>query len=652
MNHCQWADVFASLSDEAFFAIARNYLGPVKTPFHKPDIAGRLEKFFDRPEIQERIRDLLDAEDTRILSVVALAEHASKDFLQCIFHDTGLLALYKQLYNLQERLLLYESPESSYRLTPLAQSLHVSGYIGVGVLLGESTGVPKADIHSWYNDNFFTFALNFLLEDHLMFKKEGAWRKKTLEILQERFKGFFQDVEGKKRLMVAGRGFLAAGLINRSERGFKPDIEAWRELEKMPPEERRIIMLIRSAGGRSLPEKPLVRIARFFTECLIPGKSYPTEKLIRIIQIASNPPVSDSCARSILSNLLILGELGMGPEESMGRPIREKTENNRLITLSETGDISLYPGMPLMCDLALATQALKFDIVCEYRIDREHFTKALNEGLKTRDFLARLEQNLGHPLSNTVNTLIAEWEKTYRSISMHMAIVLQAEDPYRNIIEESGVLNAYKKPAPGIWLLNPLYQQEWSKALAELGIERFATMDNNLVSETSLKSVPKRDFPLLRLGQNISGFIDDEIRQAPALMDYQPILKFIASDKRVEALSAQEREIFFSRLQRRIILHPEQIQPKAWRYETMSAKGFDYQGKLRLAEAALCERNEWLDITLGDKDSIKTLTIAPKSIEKKEDGHYLQGFLFPDGKAVSCSMRKISLLKRIKLALF
>ena len=70
MSPTTWTDVFASLPDSGFFEVVRHYAGPVQTPFHKPDLISRMEAFFRRDEVIDRVFAFLDGDDVRILTIV------------------------------------------------------------------------------------------------------------------------------------------------------------------------------------------------------------------------------------------------------------------------------------------------------------------------------------------------------------------------------------------------------------------------------------------------------------------------------------------------------------------------------------------------------------------------------------------------------
>ncbi|RKX74268.1 MAG: hypothetical protein DRP49_06255, partial [Spirochaetes bacterium] len=118
------------------------------------------------------------------------------------------------------------------------------------------------------------------------------------------------------------------------------------------------------------------------------------------------------------------------------------------------------------------------------------------------------------------------------------------------------------------------------------------------------------------------------------------------------SLSPEEQEAFKERLDRRIIIVPEQIRKGSWRFEVMSAKGLDYRGKLRLIEAAISGRDERLAVTLAVGTSVETVLILPIKLEKDGNDHILVGLSLPEEEEIRYKIRKIGFLKRIKSSLF
>ncbi|MFW6228540.1 MAG: hypothetical protein ACOC2V_03690, partial [Alkalispirochaeta sp.] len=63
----EFAAYLLSLEDDSFFAVYRNYLGSVRTPYNKHEMIQRLTDFFSRPDTGAAVRDLLTREDLTVL---------------------------------------------------------------------------------------------------------------------------------------------------------------------------------------------------------------------------------------------------------------------------------------------------------------------------------------------------------------------------------------------------------------------------------------------------------------------------------------------------------------------------------------------------------------------------------------------------------
>lgn len=66
----QWKTIIVSLPDDDFFAIMRNYLGEIKTPFNKHILIDRLLAFLTREETVERIVTLISNDDAYLLTLI------------------------------------------------------------------------------------------------------------------------------------------------------------------------------------------------------------------------------------------------------------------------------------------------------------------------------------------------------------------------------------------------------------------------------------------------------------------------------------------------------------------------------------------------------------------------------------------------------
>ena len=443
MRQSDWASVFSSLPNTAFFEVVRHYLGPVSTPFHKPDLIAKLTAFLKRDDVIRRSLDFIDEEDAQVLSCIDLYPHPTEKTLKCVLPNIRPLALQEKLINLEERLLIikeWKSGDSFFSLTPLGIEAWRSGILGPGVILGKPLGLIKRSIEPWYDDNFLNSALSFLLESHPLFRIEGGWRKKTLKLLKQRFPGLFHDHLGEERLLLAGRGIIETGLAEREAGRLEAALKAWRDMEGLSRDKRRIVMIAGAIQERGLSRYIAIQIARTFTECLPAGKVYALDKMTSLLQIivGGQYPMSPKAALRILSHLVLLGELVPGKGTGLGRPQPRQPAGDRCLDITPAGDIICHPGLPLFCDLALSAEPVSNDIVTSYRLEKNRFIGGLNTGIDTQSLVRQIEEHSGQPLPGNIATLLSEWETEFRAVSFRFAVVLQAKGRHRKLLEETG----------------------------------------------------------------------------------------------------------------------------------------------------------------------------------------------------------------------
>ena len=662
MKSASWEEVLEALPDPAFFEVVRHYLGPVRTPFHKPELSIRMEEFFSRESVLERAMDYIGPEDARMLTLVAFHGRPSETNLRELSRHLGLPAFREKLLNLEERLLIIRTEASgqrSYALTPLGTKALDAGLLGPGTLAGPGEKGKAPESVPWFGDNFLNTALAVLSEGIPLFKKEGGWRKKALEILAERFPSLFRDGRGEDRLLMAGRGLLSAGLIERKGDVMAPIPDAWREMEGRSAENRLALIRARAAAGRGVPAESAVAGIRLITEFLPEGRFYAAEALADLFRLAvgSEASYSPMGARRVIFHLELMGELVSDGKGKFARPGKaELAAGGPKMTMTPVGDITLSPGMPLFCDLALSAEPISSDIVAVFRMDKGRFMAGLDRGIRPERLFGRIESATGRPVPENVLTLAREWQAEYESTALSLAAVFTAEGIARQIIAETGVLEPYclSSPAEGVWILDPSEENGWREALATIGIERIPPLRTPSGGSLGPERPPIDDVPaaLSWNGDFAEPALARHSWEKKEEADIGGILDGLRRRAEAADLSDEDRETFEERLLRRIILVPEQIRAGAWRYEVMSAKGLDYRGKIRLAEAAIAARNDRLEVTHAAGNEVRTDLVIPGRLEKDGDDHVLTGVLLPDETEVRIKMRKIGFLKRVRISLF
>jgi len=665
MNKVTWPEVFSALPDTGFFEVVRHYLGPVSTPFHKPDLIRQMEVFFAREDVSRRVLEYINPEDALFLTFIGFHRQPTEESLLRMIPEVRYVALREELLNLEERLLIWSRSEGKsryYALTPLGESVRDSGILGPGAVIGDGEETDNAKVRPWFDDNFLNAALAFLNEKMPLFRKEGGWRKKTLEILVERFPVLFHDDRGEERLILAGRALIAAGLATRRDERLEPRMESWKELESEKPQDRLALVKARAAAGRSLPVSIAIEAIRLVTECLPAGRSYSREKLASLFQLGTGglSPLSPAGARRMISHLELMGELSV---TGNGLLCRSTMENNEaveseapLLSITAVGDITLKPGMPLFCDLALSAEPVKVDVVTTFRMNKERFLNGLDTGISPEHLFRGMETYSGHPVPPNLQTLASEWENDYRTVTMKLGVVFRAEGIKRQVIDETGALEpyAYAHPGEGIWLLDPSEESQWRAALNGIGIDRLPPLLTAAGMQSRGIGDQKETLPPFLSWNRDSreSLLCTCCWDSPREHDVSELMVSLNKAAESVSLSHEEQEAFRERLERRIIIVPEQIRKGSWRYEVMSAKGLDYRGKLRLVEAAMSGRDERLAVTLAVGSSIETVMVLPKKLEKEGDDHILVGLSLPEEEEIRYKIRKIGFLKRIKSSLF
>lgn len=662
MIRSEWTEVFASMSDSAFFELVRHYLGPVSTPFHKPDLINGMEEFFGNPAVFQRLLEFIDSDDAFLLTYIAFCGEATDEQLSRMIPDMSPVILRERLLNLEERLLAWSRPGQRgrvYELTPAGRQVKDAGFLGPGAVIGTGSEAVSPKGVGWFDDNFLTSALAFLNEGIPLFRKEGGWRKKTLETLKCRFPTLFRDSRGEDRLILAGRALISAGLAVRRDEVLEPQIQSWRDLESMKDSHRRALMTARAAAGRSIPSDVAIPAVRLMTEYLPINRSWEPDQLARLFQLSvGTTPLSIGGARRIIAHLELMGFL---VSDGSGKLCRCEIENHltqskNLLNITPVGDISLKPDMSLFCDLALTAEPVSHDVVTTFRWTKDRFLAGLDNGISPKKFFDVLEEKSGRAIPENIQILAAEWETEYNTMSLKMGVVLQATGLRREIIEKTGVLEpfAHSRPADGIWLLDPADEDRWREALSDVGIDRIPPVVTPSGRPSTSIQIGNTDHPPylpwngIVETPEIGHFSWDKVQK----VDIKPVIDELAKHANTVNLNQQEYVTFQERLDRRVILVPEQIRKGAWRYEVMSAKGLDYRGKLRLAEAAINGRDDRVEVTLAVGNDIVTRLMLPDHLEKDGKDHVLVGLSLPEEEEMRIKIRKIGFMKRIKASLF
>ena len=199
-----WRESLSVMPDHHFFEIIRMYLGEIKTPYNKQRLIEDLSAFLRRDDNRLMITKLLSKTDLELVTAVKELSGATKEKLHALFSaDMTYAALYEQLMNLEERLVIYRHPDKDtgriiFELNPLLEPVLVP-------LLSRNNLLPAAKLaeNSASRNNspdvaplcklspeFLAAVYSFLLENPELCKADGTLKKRYEATMPELFPAY------------------------------------------------------------------------------------------------------------------------------------------------------------------------------------------------------------------------------------------------------------------------------------------------------------------------------------------------------------------------------------------------------------------------------------------------------------------------------
>lgn len=224
-----WAAALLTSSSEALLGAVRNYIGPVKTPFDKRDLVGKLEAFLRRPETRDSIFSLLDQLDCKILSTSLLVGPVPDQSLKELFlGEIPLFELGVRISNLLDRLLLFRYQVGGRRyvaVNPLFENELTGKILKPAALFGNGGTDPsklKEALPAMADAKAAVALFCFLFHAPLSMRKTGILNKRA----SERAAALLPELSSTSvdRPGILARSLAAVGVLPSSEdEGRSPD---------------------------------------------------------------------------------------------------------------------------------------------------------------------------------------------------------------------------------------------------------------------------------------------------------------------------------------------------------------------------------------------------------------------------------------------
>jgi hypothetical protein len=623
----RFEELISHYNDDSYFFLVRNYLGPVKTPFHKPQLTTALVNFFNQESIQERMLDLLDEMDLTILSLLQLTGSVDSetiiDLLSPFYSYPKLLI---RLSNLQQRLILL-SERSHLVFNPLIEEQLVSR-CSLDLLADSSD--EKGGQYSRPTTEFIRSYLSLIRrEERLGFR--------------EQYRSIFPAIDGTilSSLFESITEILQTlGVIIPSK---PPKIVTARSEALLELDDREMLTLLVAAAGGEGPIAARIALVGELIATLDHLPSIAKDRLILLVRALSKRNQLPSC-EAVIPALIRLGIISDGPVHLINT-VAERSEREHLLvdsdhTISYLG--SSPPGDLLYRFATIETH----DVQRRWRVDRSSIVSAFDAGVtlaEIEDYLTK--QGRGGAVASLLKqcTLLDE---RYKAATVHDGLVLVCDERVANLVENLPALKeqCIKCLAPTVYLMRRNTETIWRKALEDAGQLVGATRSLTPVKIIEEASFPSFDHyleasrqphpPVALTGGATAAVptIDTDLEQAIG----------------AASLARGEREDLLGRFAAGLILTKGQITAQILD-PIIEAGGFDYQGKVTLCRRAVGHKEKTLQIRLDGEE----LFAWAVEVNTSSDGAaLLKAAILPSRSVRIIPISKIFSIRLIKTLLF
>ncbi len=673
MNAIQeWTQALYNLSDQAFLSIMRNYLGPIKTPFHKPDLISRLIRLISGEQIKERMIALIDEQDRLILNAVALLDRPSIDDVYHFFaKDIEFYIIQQSIINLEERLLIFQKEDDSLHINPLLieelkpEILHIRHLIDLQVAEQEEL---QPDSQYLFEQPFHIALLSLFASGKIRVNSDGSLRKTSVRTVGDVFPFLSEDTIPPYMQLLIG-GLSRMGILERSHGTIITNDSMILQQENVSWKEY-LITCIAQCLRDIFPMSRLSHICGFLQELfevtahIRAMGSTDFHRLWNIIASHHQIPLNETSEPFYM--LRILGILyhqenrySINPlAGSLGVPAaQDHRDEHRHVIIDSDFTITCDAGLELSASrfLYAAAKVITTDTHYQFELTKRSCIHAFDLSITLEQLIELLEQLSQTRLPHNILQTVTQWRQEYESLQIYSGIVIVANEHRRRIIEKHPSLQEHiiKTLAAGVFLFNASTERLWREVLISSGIEVLPKTRGG-----SPEKAPRSAVIHLDIGESqpfliscikepfSSGQPSDQTDSSTFLQDLQQELD-------QKHFPRPEYEDLSARIDKKLILTHDQLITTYLHPSAAEAKGFDYQGKLNLCRQALASRHDLLEVHIrAFPDQEDVLLIRPEKLIKEGNNHILIGTTLPEHQEFSKSLRKIFLLRKLKSSLY
>mgnify|MGYP005851577439 CR=1 FL=1 len=670
-----WKNNLINLPDDIFFEIVRNYLGDLKTPFNKHDLVRSLYRMLSRKEIRERILDLIDPEDNRLLTAAALLKTTT---IEELFSFTRqfytFLELHNRIENLQHRLLIcIDYPEKTISLSPLFEEELCEKILDSSLMFPVISSGDGPAPHPWLSEQLLSAFISFL-------SNNGSSKKKIETRFIETFSSVTDSENAKSLSELLGAVLKNLKFTSTSGQSLSLNLKNIEQFGSLEPNQRILLIAAAAAVFFAHPEKePGKKQAEYTDICyyllfalfssLEKGTGLSETDLHRMLGLITrnlqieHPDIYIISHSPILEMLCYTGFLSKADNNYFSNFSLNSSEKHQAkgqhgkLRVQSNMEITAPPDFPLSEEItaALCSEISVYDITRTYTITKPAFASARGHGLSFDKIIEGLENSSSGKIPQNILFSFQAWEKEYSSISLNYGVVMTVAPERLPLIEHSPVLQEFLlvSPAPGVFLLDPTKENLWRRAFSDAGFDILPQINIPEGSSPSEKSGSQAFYNwTLTEKRTICNYSGSDTGRAAE------IIKRLTGDIEKLGMTKENKAKLTARTQKKLVLEKAQLAVSNRPEEKGEAGGLDHRAKIRLAERAV-ELDNLLEITIAKDFEMEKQLIKPLRIVKKDDTPpgkpavmVIEGIELPDEKEIRTAIYKISHMRMLKSSLF
>lgn len=623
----RWKDYWLTLPDSVFFEAIRTF--PLDLPpaasFNKHKMVDALIRFFSDEKNKKTVIDSLDFEDRKLLSAVVLFRDLPPADLYFFFRNGETEErFFFRLVNLEERLLIYRSaPGKNVLPNPILEPDFREKVISTDYFFSkDADALPPEPAIPLLSDSLLLSIAAFLAADRKALRSNGELRKKPGESLLKRIHAENESIaEAEFAIGLILSFFKRTGILTEAETGLVFDPLLFTALRNLPL--RDLLFQIMACDCRLPKSFPLPKSAALLYALVRETgqrESCSEDDFISLFYLlsgcSSRAETEAPLYRDVLTECRFLLKSGnrffpnplLNPDgqtpETCGSVIRD--DGQILYSPGSNPRVSFY--LPLFADI----DDLNFFPV--FRITRSSLFRAFDAGLTPQETALRLKELSAHPLPPALEKKVITAFESYREVKIWTGVTVVLPPVKAAAAEKLPALKklAIGRPCETVFIFPEESFPEVAKELSSLGIAHIPALPRTksslsaaeeIFSEWTELSLPFRssDYPTALSGTEIT--------------DTTEPLRHLLKEK---PYSERTKEDLETKIRKKIILFPEQLDLHARHKDSSFASGLDFVRKLNLIKSAMKDSSYLLEISFFTDNGKAAVPAVPVELKRLE----------------------------------